>query len=556
VINRICFRLLAVTSIACLMLPATEFRADRESLVTHSLNGNVVTVWRYEETTRSYVKSWQPSALHNDEARNLADFKEMRVIGSPSGTPYIADYDADGVNELLVADDYGITVYGRSPAYYPFPEFFTSGDSASFSTTNLQLALADLDADGSSEFITQRSRSEGSTSTPVRRHQITIWKSENGKLKSVWTREFMGSSYVLLLADTDSDGQQELITASDTIMIMKQKAPLSWEVVAELPNAGSPGGSYTLVDVVRVADVDSDGKNEILATGNSGMLTIYKYAKQRVSGRESYPVLWQSQWLTNKDLRPQSSDVPLGVNTQGLGVGDIDGDKQLEILVGTFHSSSVVRPGEREGGRIHVFEYNGLRGFTKTWLSDRTFRASIPAFSAGDLDGDGINEFIYNGKEIYGYNRESATYELEYTLPLGTPKTAIGNLPELREPTNAIRIVPVNWTLPGRRIRLGQTADVSISLRSVWATAKDVTMEASSDSPNLIVKNGVLRIAEILGGTIVASPTFTIEAPKPTTLPQAGKEAVGTGNANLTLTITAAGGYRQSVPLRLTIAEK
>jgi len=537
--RRLWFIVVAVSGLACFVLSARDFAGERASLITVDSSGiSAATVWRYDEATRNFVAAWQPTPLFMDKATYASGSRDIPSGARSFARPLIADSNGDGVNELLVVDGYGITVYGSSPAYFPF----------SAGGYEVQLAVSDLDGDGSPELITQRTLSSG---TPTRR-RIDIWKREGEKLRSLWSRDFEGGSYVLLLADTDNDGQKELITASDTIVIMKQKAPPNWEVSAELPNIGLPRRGdleFTMIDVVRVADVDNDGRNEILATGNSGMLTVYRYKKQS-SGREAYPVLWQSEWLDGKDLQP-----PPYVYSQGLAVADINSDQKLEILVAT--TGLRIPPNGEKGkdGQIHIFTFDGRRGFVDQVLPDRTL--GIPAFSVGDIDGDGINEFVYNGREVYGYNKTSSKYELRATLPFTTSTTTVvGTLPALREPSDAVRIVPVRWTLPRGSIRLGETANISISLKSVWATAKDVTVELRSESPLIRIKNGVLRIGDIAGGTTAASPDFALGQVKPNPIPKIDPANGDLLLADLQLVITAAGGYRQSIPLSVNIVEK
>ena len=44
-----------------------------------------------------------------------------------------------------------------------------------------------------------------------------------------------------------------------------------------------------------MADVDRDGKNEIVAGGTGGRVSIFKFRK--AAGRDTYPVAWQSAFL-------------------------------------------------------------------------------------------------------------------------------------------------------------------------------------------------------------------------------------------------------------------
>jgi hypothetical protein len=242
------------------------------------------------------------------------------------------------------------------------------------------------------------------------------------------------------------------------------------------------------------------------------------------------------------------------VYTQGLAVGDVDNDGKAEILVGTVESG--VRPGDEKpyhGGRIHLFKFDRRRDFTRVWLSDWTLPAHIPAFAVADLDGDGRNEFIYEGQFVYKATADGKAYSARPLCPECATlfNAVVGELPELREPTTAVRIVPVRSSLPGQRIATGQSTDVTLTLRSVWAAAKDVTVQVTSTDPRLTVRPGVLRLPAIPAGGIAALPHFALTA---TRIPS-GK-AAGEGqsdNVGLQLEIRAAGDYRQSLWLGVTI---
>jgi hypothetical protein len=232
------------------MLFAKDFAAQRSSLVTLDQVGEIVTVWQYDDATHKYASIWQATPLFLDKAGFEAGSKNIPGDARPLvRPPVLADLNGDGINELLVADGYGITVYGTSPAYFAFPEVMEGINYA-------QLKVSDFDRDGEAEFLTGR------------QNRIDLWKQNGGKLKSVSNQVLRsGFQRVFLLADADSDGQQELVISSmRMISILKQKTALNWEVVAELPSITG------MVDVVRVANVDNDKRNEILAVGSEGVL--------------------------------------------------------------------------------------------------------------------------------------------------------------------------------------------------------------------------------------------------------------------------------------------
>jgi hypothetical protein len=473
--------------------------------------------WQHSAKTSGYELVWHATPLFLDRQADN-EWRAHTPVAYVPGHPVVVDFDKDGENELLMVDTFGITLYGKSPAYYPFP-------IATYGV--VQLLVADVDEDGRNELATHRGSVSGGS------RELEVWRLTDSGLRSVGKQTLHPEllSYVLICGDADNDGKNEIISATGTIQILKRGVETGWELAAELPNIG------TLVDVVRVADVDGDGMNEVVAAGNSGKLTIYKHVRNARSGKESYTVLWQSPYLLSPESSPKAKAVPAEPPlcfTQGLAVGDVNGDGEPEILVGTSQDGA---------GRIHIFKFDKRRDFESVWVSDWTKGASIPAFALGDLDGDGLIEFVYNGIEVYKYDAAGKTYRRQAGLCSDCSGSVIGRLGEMREPVSAIRIVPVRWTLPAILVR-GQTVEGRITLRSVWAEAKDVTVTVKSEDPLVTVNNAILRLPSIPGGRDVDTPPFTLSI--------AQDSGMGQTNylpARLSLQITAAGGYNQTVQI-------
>jgi len=81
----------------------------------------------------------------------------------------------------------------------------------------------------------------------------------------------------------------------------------------------------------------------------------------------------------------------------------------------------------------------------------------------------------------------------------------------------------------------GETLDVPVTLRSVWAEAKDVTVTVVSEDPAVEVNEATFRIPSIPANGIVTAAPFKL------TGRQSGR------SVRLRIDVTAAGGYRQSV---------
>jgi hypothetical protein len=466
-----------------------------------------LTAWRAGGS--GFEQVWRAAPRTADQ--DLATRRAETFAVSGDAAPVVADIDADGVNDLVVLDPYGITTYGRAPAYYPLPVVH---DSAA-------LAVVDADGDGTLDFVTQRIKSGAAILEAFRR-------TPTG-LVSVWSRQMRGYATALAAGDVDGDGQKELITAYDALTILKRKGA-AWDVAAELPTANSA------VRALDVADVDRDGKNEILAGGTSGRLSIFKYRKS--AGRESYPVVWQSGFLAAPDLVGRGgAGAPL-VSVPIIAVADVNADKHPEIVVST---SEMGRVGDKDippSSRTLVFEFDGRGDFVQKWASGYTGTIGTVKVVAGDLDGDGVAEIVA-GKDVY---RRAAGGGYQAVGPLCPSCTAgvIGDLPELREPS-ASRVVPIYWSLANATIAQGETADVAFTLYSPWSEAKDVTVTVTSPNAKLTVASGVLRMPSVPANGRVTTPAFKLTA-------NVGKEP-----AQLDVEI-AVGGLRQTVSRALYVA--
>jgi hypothetical protein len=437
---------------------------------------SALTAWKAGGAQFEQVWRGVPRTADDDVAKRRAE-----VFGSAGAAwPIVADVDADGSNDLAVLDPYGITVYGRTPSYYPLP----------VTHENAKLALVDADGDGALDFVTQRIQGGSAV--------IEAFRRTPTGLVSLWSRPLTGYRTGLVSGDVDGDGQTELISAYDTLTILKRR-DAAWDIAAELPVAST-------VAALEVADVDRDGKNEILAGGASGRLSIFKLRKG--SKGQSYPVAWQSAFLATPDLVGRGGVGPPSASVFSIAAGDVSGDKHPDIVV---LISEAGRVGEKDlsSSRLLVFEFDGRADFVQKWASAPAAGTPAARVLAGDLDGDGVAEFVA-GRELYRRTPGGGYVSGGQVCPSCTVG-AIGNLPELREPS-ATRVVPVYWSLANGMIAQGDTVNVALTLLSPWGDAKDVTVTVSSPNAKLTVVGGVLKVPAVPAGSRVTTPAFTLTA--------------------------------------------
>ena len=469
-------------------------------------------VWR--AGAAGFEKAWEATPRVADPATWDKRRSDALASSRDSGMQ-IADIDGDGSNDLVVADLYGLTVYGRSPAYYSFPT--AEGTAPSF-------AAADADGDAAAEIITQRTLTPSAAETDVQR-EIEVLKPAAGTLTSTWKQRLPGAASAVLVDDVDNDREQEILAVgSDAITILKRRPGPKWEVVAELPTGGSVGGA------VRIADVDSDGKKEIVTGGRNGKVTIYRYSK--AGQRVTYPVMWQSANLMGEGMKAGSSGAPPFCSITSLAIADVDADKQAEIVAGTSEGGRI---GEKDirAGRLHVFRFDGRGDFASVWVSDWISPGAGVA-GAADVDGDGAIEIVVNGRNVYKRDSAADTFRSVAALSPTATSAVVGALPDLREPSSATRILPLYWTVPNRQVAEGETVDVTLTLRNVWSEARDVTVAVTPVDSAVQVSNATFKFPSIPANSTVTTPAFKL------TGREAGKLAY------VRFEVTAANGFKQS----------
>ena len=496
--------------------------------------------WGFSAEKRSFERKWASLPLTCDQAyyeryRN----KGLRASSGSGifGVPVVTDFDGDGFTELMAIDDYGIIVYGRHPGFYPFEEAFSS-------LPDHHLFVEDVDKDGKKEIVTLRMLPG--------KQQFAIWRIEDGRLKKIWEmdrKDISHLAFTLTFGDADNDKEPELIVAGRPwIYLFKRSGGGNWDLSYKIPNLGS-------VDVVTVADVDSDGKNEILATGAGGKLTIYKSMPDLWnSGELAFPVIWQSEDLASDELRPLEEGIEPGAYTQGLAVADVDGDGKVEILVGTSEfgllKNEKLKPGEyADHGKIHIYRHLKSNSFKEIWVSKWTSGAHIPAFAVGDVDSDHEPEIVYNGQEVYKFDGSDRSFKVVGQLSSRAQNSVIGKVGILTEPEQATRIILMRGFFHQQDLRPDQTYSTSATFRNVWSEVRNVRIHVRAEDPFLTLENGDQLIPRMKSGEIVDTAPILVKIGK--IVPKTEDDDYV--QSTVWLDMSADNGFKQSIALYVGI---
>ena len=165
----------------------------------------------------------------------------------------------------------------------------------------------------------------------------------------------------IFVGDLDRDGQLEIAGYDDDqVFILESRG--------KYPERKS--WSSEIIEIAQVADLDQDGRMEIIGLNNyTGQIIIFENR-----GNDTF----------DQVLEVNNSSAGTNV-VKRLGIGDLDGDKKMEVVFGDSE------------GDLFVYTSSGDDRLTRTWQGKLPLQ-DIRLVTVGDLTGDGIPDFVIGGK--------------------------------------------------------------------------------------------------------------------------------------------------------------
>lgn len=309
------------------------------------------------------------------------------------------------------------------------------------------------------------------------------------------------SAYGGDFGDFDGDGAVDVVYgANDFVVLIKnttrEGTPFEGNFAFErkglfmLPNLGQ--SAYT----VKFADIDGDGKLDILATNSAtGMLHIW-----RNSG-------------TGFSAEPRVDIPVVGLrNTYGLAIGDLTGDGKVDLVVGDYVNAT---------GSNLAFLKNQSTSGTISFSESVQIVAGTVAYQQlelADIDGDGKSDIVAANVSnatldvLRNRAQESGSISGNATLCFGTAASAITST---SPGTVASGSIIYSW----EKSTTGETSGYTVIAGETAATLNPGTLSqttffrrgiASSTSPSTVYYTLPVKITVDPLPTITQAPAVTI----------------------------------------------
>ena len=313
-------------------------------------------------------------------------------------TKSVGDLNGDGLEDLLVAGTAGTIVWYENPGLTRHVVTATGG------RWSTDAEVADIDQDGDNDIV---------VSDWYQNNRI-VWFENSGIGKS-WTMHIIGQprAHDIELGDLDRDGDLDIVTRTqggngNKIQIWRQDSGISWTRRASPVSCPSGEG-------LSCADIDRDGDPDIVIAQR-----WYETPSDIINGKFAehiYSTSWTHRAVIaktgdmNKDkkidivLTPSESkggsyrtswfeapadpkkrnwvehiiDNGIETVTHALGVGDMDGDGDLDVLTAEMHQGA-----DPDEVRVYINKGKGL-----SWKKQVVATTGSHNMRLVDLGGDG-----------------------------------------------------------------------------------------------------------------------------------------------------------------------
>ncbi|NCI50335.1 T9SS type B sorting domain-containing protein [Sediminibacterium roseum] len=320
----------------------------------------------------------------------------------------VGDIDNDGKPDLVISDWQNHKVYvarnTSTPGNFSFASLVTLSAQFPYSTT-----ITDIDGDGKADIVAS---TLGGNTLTIFQNSSTPGNLTAATFSAPVSKQVAGASTVNHIAsgDLDGDGKDDLLVGDGGVGQIKMYVLQNTHTTGAITSASfGAAQAYTLsatadgIAGVKIADVDMDGKPEIIGTtyASSSVVAVCRNIATpgTLDGTSFEPLI-----AYTSDAFPYE-----------LTVGDVDGDAKPDIAVAGVAANAISilknlsTPGTINAGSFSkTVSVNGVNGL-----------GTAQTLALADMDGDGRTEILGAAGTGFG---------VLYNSPLVTPTSQATNL--------------------------------------------------------------------------------------------------------------------------------
>ncbi len=311
---------------------------------TPSLNKDIQAL--YTNVTASVI-----SGNINHKENNYVDFDQERMIPKMLSTEgpklAVADVNGDKLDDFFMggAEDDTAKLFIQKPdgTFIQSKQFAFAQDKNS---EDVGAVFFDVDDDGDKDLIVATG---GNEPTNESNSFIRLYVNDG---RGNFTRSFKGWPSISLNAscvcvgDIDGDGEQDIFIGARDIPGAYGKTPSS-VLLKNMGNAKFVDATQTLapgllqagmVTDANIADIDNDGKNELIIVGDWMPVTIYKYQNNQL--KKALEIANSNGWWNC------------------LTIADINNDGKPDLIAGNNGLNSKIKADKEHPATLYVNDFN------------------------------------------------------------------------------------------------------------------------------------------------------------------------------------------------------
>ena len=471
-------------------------------VVTHA-SSSTVSVFRNTSTSGTINTS------------SLAAKVDLSLAAFASGV-VIADMDQDGQPDIIVStfSNKVIVFHNTGTSGGITSGSFATGVNFTTGALCYHLAVGDLDGDGKPDIATSN---YSDWTVSVLRNTSTPGSINTGSFATNVDFATPAYPYDIAIADLDGDGKLDIATSTiNTYTSLLRNTSTSGTISSssfathvDLPTTGFCTG---------IADMDGDGKPDLVITGNS---TGYEFIYRNISTSGS---------LTTGSFASVLS-YPIASGAHGQAIGDLDGDGKPDIVIADAGSSSNI-------SILHNDMMAQITGTVTVCVGATTTLSDITAGGTWSRSSGTGSVNVGSTGIVTGVSAGTATVTYTVGSLTATRTVTVNPAPNAGTITGTLNVCPPATSLLADAAGSGTWSSVSTGVATVNSTSGLVTpVSTGTTTISYTVTNSC--------GTAAATKVFTVNP-----LPNAGT-ITGTlamcGLVTTALSDAASGGVWSSV---------